>query len=120
MADEYRSSTIGNGTSVTNMVMAENKADKLQHGLIYQRGKSHVIDIMSLQMFYEFVTYQDNISVYYIPPYTPLIYSKTGICRGIPIFFLFLLQSIDCGYSLEPPRRGGSNVYSQSMFLAKY
>ena len=26
-------------------------------------------------------------------------------------------QNIDCGYSLEPPRRGGSNEYQQSMFL---
>ena len=26
-------------------------------------------------------------------------------------------QNIDCGYSLEPPRRVGSNVYPQSMFL---
>ena len=25
-------------------------------------------------------------------------------------------QNIDCGYSLEPPRRGGSNKYPQSMF----
>ena len=24
-------------------------------------------------------------------------------------------QKIDCGYSLEPPRRGGSNEYPQSM-----
>ena len=28
-------------------------------------------------------------------------------------------QNIDCGYSLEPPRRGGSNEYSQSMFFGK-
>ena len=28
-------------------------------------------------------------------------------------------QIIECGYSLEPPRRGGSNEYPQSMFLAK-
>ena len=28
-------------------------------------------------------------------------------------------QNIDCGYSLEPPRRGGSNEYSQSMFLSR-
>ena len=28
-------------------------------------------------------------------------------------------QNIDCGYSLEPPRRGGSNENPQSMFLAK-
>ena len=28
-------------------------------------------------------------------------------------------QNIDCGYSLEPPRRGGSNDYPQSMFLSR-
>ena len=27
-------------------------------------------------------------------------------------------QNIDCGYSLEPPRRGGSNEYPQCMFYA--
>ena len=34
---------------------------------------------------------------------------------GVYLFFLFLLQNIDCGYSLEPPQRGGSNVYTQSV-----
>ena len=29
-------------------------------------------------------------------------------------------QNIDCGYSLEPPRRGGSNESPQSMFLSRY
>ena len=29
------------------------------------------------------------------------------------------VQNIDCGYSLEPPRRGGSNEYPQSMFLSR-
>ena len=43
---------------------------------------------------------------------------KVGF-TGVYLFFLFLLQNIDCGYSLEPPRRGGSNVYPQSMFRAK-
>ena len=28
-------------------------------------------------------------------------------------------QNIDCSYSLEPPRRGGSNEYPQSMFSSK-
>ena len=28
-------------------------------------------------------------------------------------------QNIDCGYSLEPPRRGGSNEYPQSMVLSR-
>ena len=31
------------------------------------------------------------------------------------IFHIFA-QNIDCRYSLEPPRRGGSNEYPQSMF----
>ena len=33
--------------------------------------------------------------------------------------FHISVQNIDCGYSLEPPRRGGSNGYQQSMFLAE-
>ena len=28
-------------------------------------------------------------------------------------------QNVDCGYSLEPPQRGGSNEYPQSMFLSR-
>ena len=28
-------------------------------------------------------------------------------------------QNIECGYLLEPPRRGGSNEYPQSMFLSR-
>ena len=28
-------------------------------------------------------------------------------------------QNIDCGYSLEPPQRGGSNEYPQSMLFSK-
>ena len=28
-------------------------------------------------------------------------------------------QNIDCGYTLEPPRRGGSNAYPQFAFKQK-
>ena len=31
------------------------------------------------------------------------------------IFHIFA-QNIDCGYTLEPPHRGGSNEYPQFMF----
>ena len=37
---------------------------------------------------------------------------------GVCIIFLISAQNIDCGYLLEPPRRGGSNEYPQSMFQA--
>ena len=33
--------------------------------------------------------------------------------------FQISAQNIDCGYSLEPPHRGGSNKYPQSMFLSR-
>ena len=38
--------------------------------------------------------------------------------KNTDIFHIFV-QNIDCGYSLEPPRRGGSNGYPQSMFLSR-
>ena len=49
-------------------------------------------------------------------PLNPTFIQLNWDLRGVYLFFLFLLQNIDCGYSLEPPRRGGSNVYPQSMF----
>ena len=33
--------------------------------------------------------------------------------------FLISAQNIDCRYSLEPPRWGGSNEYPQSMSLSR-
>ena len=36
--------------------------------------------------------------------------------KGYTFFFLFWIRNIDCEYLLEPPRRGGSNEYPQSMF----
>ena len=35
------------------------------------------------------------------------------------IFFQISAQNIDCGYSLEPPRWGGSNEYPESIFLSR-
>ena len=40
--------------------------------------------------------------------------------QGYTLLFLFLLKNIDCGYSLEPPRRGGSNEYHNLCFEQKY
>ena len=53
-------------------------------------------------------TYHENTQILFWTPNdeTPLLYSKTGVYR-FTLIFLFLLKNIDCGYSLEPPRRGG-------------
>ena len=58
---------------------------------------------------------QDNMPVQYIPLKPHFYIAKMGVA-GVYLFFLVLIQNIHCGYSLEPPRRGGSNVYPQSMF----
>ena len=59
---------------------------------------------------------------------TPMQYTCTEIfnvvknenfqSKKIDIFLIFA-QNIDCGYTLEPPWRGGSNEYPQSMFWSK-
>ena len=55
--------------------------------------------------------------LYNFDPLKPHFYIvKVGFTGVHNIIFLFLLKNIDCGYSLEPPRRGGSNEYPQSMF----
>ena len=38
---------------------------------------------------------------------------------GVYIIFLISPKNRDCWYSLEPPQRGGSNEYPQSMFWAE-
>ena len=69
----------------------------------------------------------------YLQPYVILHYENTPIQIyrkisspktenfqiKISDIFLVSAQNIDCWYSLEPPRRGGSNEYPQSMFWAE-
>ena len=61
--------------------------------------------------------HQENMSMLCALPQTPLLYSKTGVCRGIPIFLIFAPKHRL--WVLVRTRRGGSNVYLQSMFCAK-
>ena len=81
-------------------------------------------------------SHKENMSVKCIPPHTPLLYSKTGVYRGIPIFLIFapkhrlwvLVRTASprlfaskhrLWVHVRPPRRGGSNVYPQFMLCAK-
>ena len=56
----------------------------------------------------------------------PMQYTEIFLALKIESFqlkkfdiFLIFAQNIDCGYTLEPPRRGGSNEYQQSIFRSK-
>ena len=39
-----------------------------------------------------FLDHHANMSVKCTPPYTPLLYSKTGVYRGIHFFLIFALK----------------------------
>ena len=53
--------------------------------------------------------------LYNFDPLKPHFYIVKLGFTGVYIIFISA-QNIDCGYSLEPPRRGGSNEYPQSNF----
>ena len=54
--------------------------------------------------------------LYNFDPLKPHFYIVKLGFTAVYIIFLISIQNIDCGYLLEPPRRGGSNEYPQSMF----
>ena len=54
--------------------------------------------------------------LYNFNPLKPHFYIVNLGFTGVYFIFLISAQNIDCGYSLEPPRRGGSNEYPQAMF----
>ena len=57
--------------------------------------------------------------LYNSDPLKPHFYVVKLGFTGVYIIFLIFAQNIDCWYSLEPPRWGGSNEYPQSMFWAE-
>ena len=54
--------------------------------------------------------------LYNFDPLKPHFYIVKLGFTGVYIIFLIAAQNKDCGYSLEPPHRGGSKEYPQSMF----
>ena len=66
-----------------------------------------------------FDTYYDNITKTRLFKYIENFTSKNWKFSDKRNYYIFQIyaQNIDCGYSLEPPRQGGSNQYPQSMFL---
>ena len=58
--------------------------------------------------------------LYYFDPLKPYFYIvKLGFTE-VYIIFLISAQNVDCGYSSEPPRQGGSNEKHNVYFEQKY
>ena len=71
---------------------------------------------MPLYVWLSACEYSLRKHAYNTDPLKPQFYIVKLGFTGVYISFLISAQNIDCGYSLEPPRRGGSNEYLQSMF----
>ena len=69
-----------------------------------------------MKHFFFFIT---KTCLYNFDPLKPHFYIVKLGFAGAYIIFVISVQNIDCGYALEPPRRGGSNEYPQSMFCAE-
>ena len=65
------------------------------------------------------MVYITKTCLYNIDPLKPHFYIVKLGFTGVYIIFLISAQNIDCVYSLEPPCRGGTNEYPQSMFCAE-
>ena len=62
--------------------------------------------------FHTQLSHNENLSM----QYTEIFFQKQKLKFSLKNFFFnACVQNIDCGYTLEPPRPGGSNEYPQSM-----
>ena len=74
-----------------------------------------LVDLMRFQNLLTCVNITKTC-LYNFDPLKPHFYIVKLGFTGCTLFLLFLHKNIDCGYLLEPPRRGDSNEYPQSMF----
>ena len=73
------------------------------------RRITHKLNIRSFGLYS--VCNYENTPIHILQPKKEKIQIKNSD------IFQISSQNIDCGLSLEPPRRGGSNEYPQSMFF---
>ena len=99
--------------------------------LLYQRSLRKMVRLQGIVCAYrknvkpfslplKYILYHiTKTRLYNFDPLKPHFYIVELGFIGVYIIFLISAQNINCGYSLEPPQRGGSNVYPQSMFWAE-
>ena len=72
-------------------------------------GEGYSEDVFSFYFIIKAYTFViTKTCLYNFNPLKPHFYI---VKQGYTLFFLFQLKNINRGYSLEPPRRGGSNEY---------
>ena len=77
------------------------------------------LDMRYRDTYFSYFLHITKTCLYNFDPLKPHIYVVKLGFRGVYIIFLISAQKHRLWYSLEPPRRGGSNEYPQSMFWAE-
>ena len=85
------------------------------HSCLVKMWKTTLLYCYAGRRSSDFIT---KTRLYNFDPLKPHFYTVKLRFTGAYIIFLISDQNIDGGYSLEPPRRGGSNEYPQSMYWA--
>ena len=88
---------------ITSMFSASTEKVYEQMPVAHIRGRTFHYENTPIQIYWKF--HHQNLKVY-------------RYVKNSDIFHIYA-QNIDCEYSFEPPRRGGSNEYIQSMFLSR-
>ena len=93
--------------------MVLNFMNKIAQNKVHTMGPSR--KRIQLQIF--LVSHYENLPMQYTEIFLALKIEHFQLKKND--IFLIFAQNIDCGYTLEPPRRGGSNEYPQSVLEQK-
>ena len=88
----------------------------------FQKSRNWLSDHLGPEnVYYPFVRYASRKDAFLILTHlNPTFIQLNWALQGYTLFFLFLLKNINCGYSLEPHCRGGSNEYSNLCLEQNY
>ena len=81
---------------------------------VHRKSTKFLLDYQASSTF-DKLLHQDNMSVTCIPPAIPLLYSKIGVCGGIPNFLIFTPKH-SLWVLVRTASARCSNVYPQSVF----
>ena len=96
--------------------MVEHKSHYTPLSFEVKQSKRHIPEIWTCTKSRCFYAIYENTPIKYIEKFTTKTWKFSD--KNSDIFHISA-QNLDCGYSLELPRRGGSNEYPQSMFWAE-
>ena len=97
--------------------LMKNKRENSESAVAFRRSVGDAYISRTTNLTFRFIIHYENTP---IQIYTENFTSKNWKFSDKKLYIFHIsAQNIDCGYSLELPRRGSPNEYPQSMFLSR-